>query len=118
MPTSLAAQFTSGMVNGVIGQEIRMKVYNQGKIDYEQIAADAFGNALANSIVDKLQNAGGEQKLKDEQAAKQAVENSKSNKSYPLMLANQDEIDLALEENRSANSTARKGKDHLTQIIH
>jgi YD repeat-containing protein len=43
----LADRFT----RGVVTQRVRMAVYNKGKLDYGAIAADAFGNALGDSIV-------------------------------------------------------------------
>jgi hypothetical protein len=41
---SFGSRLTSNFVNGVIAQEVRIKVYHQGKMDYESIAADAFGS--------------------------------------------------------------------------
>jgi hypothetical protein len=46
-----AGEFAQRLTSGVVSQRIRMAVYNQGKLDYASIAADAFGNALGESIV-------------------------------------------------------------------
>jgi hypothetical protein len=67
---NFGSRLTSNFVNGVIAQEVRIKVYHQGKMDYDSIAADAFGNALGSAIMEKMKTPSGEQKLKDEQAAK------------------------------------------------
>jgi hypothetical protein len=43
--------FTSGMIGGVVSLHVRRAFGFDDKIDYGQIAADAFGNAIANGIV-------------------------------------------------------------------
>jgi hypothetical protein len=83
---NFGSRLTGNFVNGVIAQEVRIKVYHQGKMDYESIAADAFGNALGSAIMEKMKTPSGEQKLKDEQAAKQAVENSARNADQARMM--------------------------------
>jgi hypothetical protein len=40
-----------GTLNGALAQAVRMQVYNDGKVDWSSIAADAFGNAIGNGIV-------------------------------------------------------------------
>jgi hypothetical protein len=40
-----------GTLNGVLAQAVRMQFYSDGKVDWSSIAADAFGNAIGNSIV-------------------------------------------------------------------
>ena len=50
-PKSAGGQIAGSIVNGVVGQRIRMLVTKQGRVDYASIAADAFGNALGDSIV-------------------------------------------------------------------
>jgi len=46
------AQTALGIVRGYITQRVRMAVYKQGKLDFGAIAADAFGNALGEGLVD------------------------------------------------------------------
>ncbi|HET7864360.1 MAG TPA: LysM domain-containing protein, partial [Burkholderiaceae bacterium] len=46
-----AGEFAQRMTAGVVSQRIRMAVYNQGKLDYASIAADAFGNVIGEGIV-------------------------------------------------------------------
>lgn len=43
-------RFAENLANGTGTQAMRAILYNGGKLDYEQIAADAFGNMLGNSI--------------------------------------------------------------------
>jgi hypothetical protein len=50
--SSLARGFIRG--GGVVTQRIRMAVYNEGKLDYAAIAADAFGNALGYSLTEQI----------------------------------------------------------------
>jgi hypothetical protein len=45
-----AGEFAQRLTAGVVSQRIRMAVYNQGKLDYASIAADAFGNAVGQSL--------------------------------------------------------------------
>jgi hypothetical protein len=52
--TDFTSSLARGFIGGVVSQRIRMAVYNEGKLDYAAIAADAFGNALGNSITDTL----------------------------------------------------------------
>ena len=47
--------FIRQFVGGVTGGAIRAAAYNGGKIDWSSIAADAFGNAMGNSIVEAMQ---------------------------------------------------------------
>ena len=54
----LMGQTAQAMFNGVVRQSIRMAIYSQGKLDYAAIAADAFGNALGESIVAQSQTQG------------------------------------------------------------
>lgn len=43
-----------GIVRGVVSQSVRMVVTRSGKLDFASIAADAFGNALGESLVAEL----------------------------------------------------------------
>jgi hypothetical protein len=45
----------TGIVNGTLAQSVRMQVYSDGKVDWASIAADAFGNAIGNSVVSSMQ---------------------------------------------------------------
>jgi hypothetical protein len=47
---AFGSKVTDGMVRGVVGQGVRMLVTRQGKMDYASIAADAFGNAIGESL--------------------------------------------------------------------
>jgi YD repeat-containing protein len=49
-----AGAFAQRLTAGVVSQRVRMAVYSKGKIDYASIAADAFGNALGDGIVDAM----------------------------------------------------------------
>jgi hypothetical protein len=42
------------LVNGVVSQRVRMAITRSGKMDYASIAADAFGNALGQGVVDAM----------------------------------------------------------------
>ncbi|HEY9105272.1 MAG TPA: hypothetical protein VIN58_01250, partial [Roseateles sp.] len=48
--SSLAGRTLAGMVRGVVGQGVRMLITRNGKMDYALIAADAFGNAVGESL--------------------------------------------------------------------
>lgn len=45
--------FTSGAINSTLRMHTTRALGVGGKIDYAQVAADAFGNALANSVVSR-----------------------------------------------------------------
>jgi hypothetical protein len=49
--TGFAADFATGIDKGTLSQGLRMAVYNRGKMDWANVAADAFGNTIGNSIV-------------------------------------------------------------------
>ncbi|MBW8891082.1 MAG: hypothetical protein JF617_02535, partial [Burkholderiales bacterium] len=51
----LATRTSAAFVRGVVGQGVRMLVTHQGKMDYASIAADAFGNAIGESIASQSQ---------------------------------------------------------------
>jgi hypothetical protein len=51
---STLARGISGTVNAALTQSVRMHVYNQGKLDWAHLAADAFGNAIGNSVVESV----------------------------------------------------------------
>ena len=53
--SSEASRFALDALNGIAAQAVRMQVYSDGKVDWSSIAADAFANALGNSIVGALQ---------------------------------------------------------------
>jgi hypothetical protein len=46
--SSFGASLAGGLTSGLI----RSAIYNKGKVDYASIAADAFGNAVGNSVVE------------------------------------------------------------------
>jgi hypothetical protein len=48
------AQLTTSLLNGVGTQMVRRRVYGNGQLDYGQIAADAFGNFVGQSLVGEL----------------------------------------------------------------
>jgi len=47
-----AIDFSQRVVAGVLQQGIRMAVYGKGKLDFASIAADAFGSALGNGLME------------------------------------------------------------------
>jgi hypothetical protein len=47
---SFGASLAGGLTSGLI----RSAIYNKGKVDYASIAADAFGNAVGNSVVGQI----------------------------------------------------------------
>jgi len=47
-------RLTNSLVSGVGTQMVRRRVYGNGEIDYGQIAGDAFGNTLGNSLTEQL----------------------------------------------------------------
>ncbi|HEY9109650.1 MAG TPA: LysM domain-containing protein, partial [Roseateles sp.] len=61
----IATRTAMGTINGVVGQGVRMLVTRQGKMDYASIAADAFGNAIGESIVEESVLDGRVQMLKE-----------------------------------------------------
>jgi hypothetical protein len=53
----MGAQFTQAVADVLVGtvrQGIRMAVYGKGKLDFASIAADAFGSALGNGLVNQI----------------------------------------------------------------
>jgi hypothetical protein len=48
------AKLANNLVSGVVSQGLRMAIYRQGKLDWAQIAWDAFGNAIGSEIVETL----------------------------------------------------------------
>jgi LysM domain len=52
--SSLAGRTINGIVRGVVSQSVRMVVTRQGKMDFASIAADAFGNAIGESVADSM----------------------------------------------------------------
>jgi hypothetical protein len=71
---SFGQSLVAGFVSGVITQRIRMAVYNKGKLDYASIGADAFGNALGDSIVAQAGAGGGDGARQDDRL--QAMRNA------------------------------------------
>ncbi|MFN9807296.1 MAG: hypothetical protein ACK56N_12820, partial [Betaproteobacteria bacterium] len=51
---SWGQQMARSLASGVSGGLIRAASYNHGKIDWSAIAADAFGNAIGNSVVEEI----------------------------------------------------------------
>lgn len=51
---AIARDFGRAIVAGAATQRVRMAVYNNGKMDWAHLAADAFGNAMGNSLVKQL----------------------------------------------------------------
>jgi hypothetical protein len=47
-------QMASSLASGVSGGLIRAATYNHGRIDWSAIAADSFGNAIGNSVVEGM----------------------------------------------------------------
>jgi hypothetical protein len=50
--TDFTSSLARGFLGGVVTQRIRMAVYNEGKLDYAAIAADAFGNGINGVSLD------------------------------------------------------------------
>lgn len=48
-----ANDFARNMVGGVVRGAVSMAVYDSGKYDWANVAADAFGNALGNAVAPK-----------------------------------------------------------------
>jgi hypothetical protein len=59
-------RLTTNLVNGTGIQLVRKALYNGGKIDYEQITADAFGNTLGNSVSEQGARGASQQEAKVE----------------------------------------------------
>jgi hypothetical protein len=51
---SLATKTAANFLTGTTTQIIRMAVYGQGKLDFASLAADAFGNALGDAVVQSV----------------------------------------------------------------
>jgi YD repeat-containing protein len=56
LPKNVLSTGVIGTVNAALTQGLRMAVYNKGKLDWAHLAADAFGNAIGNNVVDRIQN--------------------------------------------------------------
>jgi hypothetical protein len=54
-PLSSPEKLVRNFLTGTTTQIIRMAVYGQGKLDFASIAADAFGNAIGDSMVSAMQ---------------------------------------------------------------
>ena len=55
---SIGKDFANGMIGGVVSLHVRRSFGFDDKVDYGQIAADAFGNALGNAVVRGMQSGG------------------------------------------------------------
>jgi hypothetical protein len=62
-----------GTLSAALTQRVRMQVYNNGKLDWSSFAADAFGNAIGNSVVAEMQESARWNSIKqEEEIARQA----------------------------------------------
>ncbi|PTT84671.1 hypothetical protein DBR42_14860 [Pelomonas sp. HMWF004] len=52
--STLLQKTADGIVRGIVSQSVRMLVTRQGKMDYASIAADAFGNAIGESLAEPI----------------------------------------------------------------
>jgi LysM repeat protein len=92
--------FVRGFVSGVVTQVVRKEIYGQGKVDYRGIAADSFGNVIANSMVAEIQASETERKW--EQVKLEAeIAASQDRDDFELGQAMR-----AMESGGNANSTA------------
>ncbi len=62
-----ASDFAGGFAKGVVSQSVHMAMYHEGKLNYANIAADAFGTALGNSINEELRISQGERDLQQKE---------------------------------------------------
>jgi YD repeat-containing protein len=53
-----AVRVAGDVLSGAVSQELKMLIDGHGKIDWQTILADAFGNALGNSIVGAMESRG------------------------------------------------------------
>ena len=53
-PLSAPEKLVRNFLTGTTTQIIRMAVYGQGKLDFASIAADAFGNAIGESVAESM----------------------------------------------------------------
>jgi phage tail protein X len=62
-----------GTLSAALTQRVRMQVYSNGKLDWSSFAADAFGNAIGNSVVAEMQESARWNSIKqEEEIARQA----------------------------------------------
>jgi len=61
-----AADLVTGFVNGAVNNQLQRIVYNGGKMDWQNIATNAFGTAIGNAIVGHMKDSEQTRKL-DEQ---------------------------------------------------
>jgi YD repeat-containing protein len=71
--------FARRFVGGAVSQTIRSEFVSGGRVDYEQIAADSFGNLAADSLVDQMKLSGQEEWLEranaDTRASRSVITN-------------------------------------------
>jgi hypothetical protein len=72
-------RLTTSLVTGVATQAVRRR-YNNGQLDYGQLAADAFGSTLGNSLAEDLARVG------QQQSAQEGVDQNSVRNQNDLML--------------------------------
>ncbi|MFN9806483.1 MAG: hypothetical protein ACK56N_08640 [Betaproteobacteria bacterium] len=114
---SVGQQMASSLASGVTGGLIRAASYNHGRIDWSSIAADSFGNAIANSIVGEMQAGAMDTQRWAEQA--NDIPSPKASNDFSPIEFLSDSVDQALalirRRDYADNATAALGTTQLTE---